>query len=310
MRDLTLDVDGPVHVVDHGGEGPPMLLVHGLAGSYLNWMDVALPLARHHHVWSLDLIGFGHTPLEGRHATIGENQQLVDRVAEHVGGGEPVLLVGNSMGGLISILEAASNPARVAGLVLVDPALPSPTGGRLSLMIAASFLVLTTPAIGTPLINARARMRGAERMVDDALALCTVDVRRIAPATRDAHVELNRWHQAQGYSSAAFVEASRSLVRWLLTTSKLEPYVQRVSAPTLLIHGDGDRLVSVRASGALAVQRPDWDFRVMTDTGHIPMMERPAEFITLVERWLDDVAPRLGAGRQPAELTPASTSRR
>lgn len=290
MSDLFLDIDGPVHVVDHGGEGPPMLMVHGLGGSHLDWMDVAPSMTRHHHVWSLDLLGFGRTPLGDRHARVDDNRALVDTVARQVGGGEPVLLMGNSMGGLISILEAAADPDLVAGLVLVDPALPSGSGGRLTVMVTTAFLVLAVPGIGGRVVGAHARLRGAERLVDDALRLCTVDVTRIRPETRAAHIELNAWRQAQDQPQRAFVEASRSLVEWLVRRERLEPHIRAVRAPTLLIHGDSDRLVSIRAAGTLATMRPDWDFRVLTDTGHIPQMERPREFVTLVDSWVQSVA--------------------
>jgi pimeloyl-ACP methyl ester carboxylesterase len=300
MADLTLDVNGPIHVVDHGGDGPPMLLVHGLGGSLLDWRDVAGPLARTHHVWSLDLIGFGRTPLAGRSATIAANQEVVDRIAEHVGGGRPVVLVGNSMGGLISIIEASRRPQRVAALVLVDPALPRTGGGRVSLMIAAAFLVMATPGVGPWLVRGRARRRGAERLVDDVLRLTTVDMSRISAETREAQIELTRWRHDQDQPDRAFVDATRSLVQWLRHPRTLENHIRRVQAPTLLVHGDHDRLVSMDAAAAVASLRPDWSFRVLANTGHIPQLERPASFVELVEGWL-------GAS-QPSELV--STSRR
>jgi pimeloyl-ACP methyl ester carboxylesterase len=299
-RELTLDVNGPIHAVDHGGEGAPMLLVHGLGGSLLNWRDVTAALARTHHVWSVDLIGFGRTPRAGREATIPNNHDVVDRVAEHVGGGQPVVLVGNSMGGLISILVASRRPERVASLVLVDPALPMARGGRVSLMIAAAFMVMRAPKVGPWLVGAHTRRRGAERLVDDVLKLCTVDMTRVSAQTREALIEQTRWRQEQDEPDRAFLEASSSLVQWLWHRDTLEKHIRRVKAPTLLIHGDHDNLVSLSASGAVASMRPDWSFRVLANTGHIPQMERPQTFVDILDSWLD--VP------QPAVV--ASTSRR
>ena len=286
MTQLTLDIDGPVNVVDHGGDGPPMLLVHGLGGSHLDWSNVAPSLARHHHVWSLDLIGFGRTPVTSRSASVSSNQRLVDRVVERIGSGQPVLLMGNSMGGLISIVEASRNPQHVSGLVLVDPALPRPRGGRPTLMVTAAFLVLATPGAGRVLMQGQARRRSAERTVDDVLKLCTFDASRIDPATREAQIELATWRQGIDQPQKAFLGASRSLVRWLIRRQTLEAHIRQVTAPTLLIHGDSDRLVALEAAAAVAVLRPDWDFRVLTDTGHVPQLERPEAFMTLVDDWL------------------------
>lgn len=277
-----------------------MLLVHGLGGSLIDWRDVAEPLARHHRAWSIDLVGFGRTPRAGRPATLQTNQGVVDRVITTLFGDEPAVLVGNSMGGLISILEAARRPERVRSLVLVDPALPAARGGHVSLMIAAAFLVMTTPRIGPWLVDGSTRRRGAERVVDDVLRLCTVDVRRISAETRDAQVELFRWRQDQDEPHRAFLEASKSLMQWLWHRETVERYIAGVRAPTLLIHGDSDNLVSLRASTKAAQLRPDWSFRVMADTGHIPQLERPRDFVDVVEGWLE-------VGQRPAR---ASTSRR
>jgi pimeloyl-ACP methyl ester carboxylesterase len=309
VADLILDLDGPVHAVDHGGEGPPMLLVHGLGGSLLDWRDVAPSLTRHHRVWSLDLIGFGRTPIENRHATVAANQRLVDVMVRHIGRGEPVLLMGNSMGGLISIVEASRRPDLISGLVLVDPALPRTRGGRLALMITAAFLVLAMPGVGEWLTQNHTRRRGAERLVDDVLELCTVDASRVNPATRAAQVELTRWRAELDDPHRAFVEASRSLTRWLLRRETLESHIRGVRAPTLLIHGESDRLVSVSAAGWAAALRPDWSLRVLADTGHVPQLERPREFVRLVEHWLDEVRP--AAARPVHSTEPAAfTSRR
>ncbi len=290
-RELTLDVNGPIHAVDHGGDGPPMLLVHGLGGSLLNWRDVSGALARTHHVWSVDLIGFGGTPRAGREATIANNHDVVAGVADHVGDGRPVVLVGNSMGGLISVLVASRRPQRVASLVLVDPALPMARGGRVPLMIAAAFMVMRAPRVGPWLVRSRSRRLGAERLVDEVLKLCTVDVSRISPETRDALVEQTKWRQEQDEPDRAFLEASSSLVQWLWHRETLERHIQRVEAPALLIHGDHDNLVSLSAAGAVAAMRPDWSFRVLANTGHIPQMERPQTFVEILEGWLEVAQP-------------------
>ncbi len=299
-RELTLDVNGPIKAVDHGGNGPPMLLVHGLGGSLINWRDVTGDLTRTHHVWSLDLIGFGRTPRAGRESTIPNNVGVVERVAEHIGGGRPVVLVGNSMGGLISVLVASRRPHSVASLVLVDAAMPTTPGGRFPLMLAAAFVVMRTPGIGAWVVRGHSRRRGAEHLVDDVLKLCTVDVSRISAETRDALVEQMTWRQEQEEPDRAFLEALSSLVQWLWHRDAVERHIRRVQAPTLLMHGDQDKLVMLSAAQGVATLRPDWTFRVLDNTGHIPMMERPREFVEVLDGWLGTA--------QPAVL--ASTSRR
>jgi len=106
MRSYTIDLDGPIHYADFGGTGPTLVLVHGLGGSYVNWLAVAPALARSGRVLALDLAGFGRTPLGERSAGVHANRVLLDRFLETVAPG-PAILVGNSMGGLVAMMEAA-----------------------------------------------------------------------------------------------------------------------------------------------------------------------------------------------------------
>ena len=120
---LQLDLDGPVYFADHGGSGRPILLIHGLGGSHVNWSAVGDTLAQHGSVRAIDLIGFGYTPPEGRSSAVDAQRDLViDYLRNHVEG--PAVVVGNSMGGLVALRVAAAAPELVDRLVLVDPALP------------------------------------------------------------------------------------------------------------------------------------------------------------------------------------------
>jgi pimeloyl-ACP methyl ester carboxylesterase len=147
-RGNVTDFDGPVHWVDFGApsELPPIVFVHGLGGSHLNWALVAPALSSNRRVVSIDLRGFGMTAGTRRNSTVHENQRLVDLFIREVIGG-PVVLVGNSMGGMISVLQTHRNPDTVAGVVLVAPALPVPTR-RPDPRIAAQFLVYSLPGVG------------------------------------------------------------------------------------------------------------------------------------------------------------------
>src|SRR5436853_6626747 len=97
-------------------------MVHGLGGNALNWMAVGPRVAETHRALAIDLAGFGQTPLFGRSATVGANAQLVhDFIATVIG--EPVVLMGNSMGGHIAIVESSTQPDWVTSMVLVDLAI-------------------------------------------------------------------------------------------------------------------------------------------------------------------------------------------
>jgi pimeloyl-ACP methyl ester carboxylesterase len=126
-RGYVSDLDGPVHWIEFGDEdasgrdGTPIVFVHGLGGSHLNWCLIGPQLAEGRRAVALDLHGFGLTPGTRATSNVHHNAMLLNRFVREVTG-TPVILVGNSMGGLISILQASAEPDTVAGLVLIDPA--------------------------------------------------------------------------------------------------------------------------------------------------------------------------------------------
>ena len=282
----TIDIDGPVHYLDYGGTGPTVVLVHGLGGSHANWLAVATELARGARVLVVDLAGFGRTPLGERSADIHANRLLLDRFLAAVVG-EPAILIGNSMGGLLVMIEAALAPERVAGLVLVAPAQPRPSGTWIDGRVAALFTLYALPVLGEVVLGWRARRLGPAGVVSSTLALCCVDPARIPAPVVEAHVALARERlERMPWANQAFLEAARSLIVALARRSWFTEVVGQIDAPTLLIQGDGDRLVSAAASRQLAAMRPDWTFEAWTDVGHVPQLELPARFVASVQHWM------------------------
>ncbi len=88
-KSRTADLGGPVHWVDYGGADggagrPPLVLVHGLGGSHLNWDLLAPHLTPHARVVALDLPGFGRSEPGDRRATVHENVAVLDRFLTEV----------------------------------------------------------------------------------------------------------------------------------------------------------------------------------------------------------------------------------
>ena len=164
-----VDVDGlPVHWVDFGGpeDAPLAVCVHGLGGSFVNWMALAPRLTDRYRVVALDLAGNGRTPIAGRHADIRSNRRLIDGFLNAADGiaGRPVTLIGNSMGGLLSMLQAARHPETVERLVLVDPAVPPPKNQLpRDPRFLASFMFMATPFVGERLMLRRGKRVHARR---------------------------------------------------------------------------------------------------------------------------------------------------
>jgi len=194
--------------------------------------------------------------------------------------------MGNSMGGYLSLAEAAAEPGRVASLVLVNAAVPMAPGARVDPRTFALFAGLTLPFVGEALLRRRAR-RGPEQSVRDTLALCCVDSSRVTRDVFDAHVALARERATYGaVTRRDFLEAQRSLLGHLVLRRRFRRMVAGIRASALIIQGERDRLVQLESARALAAARPDWRFEVLEDVGHVPQLEAPDRFLAIVEPWL------------------------
>jgi len=282
-----LDVDGSwVHTVEWRPAAethPPVVLVHGLGGSVVNWWltGPALASALGARTIAVDLIGFGRTRTDGRTASLGVNGRMVAGVLDRIG---PATLVGNSMGGAIAVGVAARRPELVTGLVLVDPALPRPPGTFDQWQTVVRFAGLTVPMLATPVVAARMRRMGPVGIVDGTMGLSMRDASTLDPDVRTRMIELATQRAAMGGESPrAYTQAAASLVRYV--TGPMRRDVEAVGAPTLLVHGTRDRLVPVSFARAVARSRPDWALAELDGCGHVPQLERPAELTGLISGW-------------------------
>jgi len=284
VRHRVAGVGGPVHYLDFGGSGSPALLVHGLGGNALNWMAVGPEIAKTHRTLALDLAGFGQTPLFGRAATVASNARLVHDFIEQVIGA-PVLLIGNSMGGHIAVIEAATHPTNVATMVLVDPAIPGVHVTRPEPMMLGVIAALSIPGLAQTLVDRRSRTLGAEQLVRRTLELVCADPDRVPREVVEAHVSLTREREHLGRQNArAFIQATRS-IGFRMADPRFWARVAAVKAPTLVIHGSMDRLIPLAAARELKRRRDDWTLEVLEGVGHVPMMETPGRFMDALRSW-------------------------
>ena len=286
----TVDLGGPVHYVDFGGEaeGPTVVLVHGLGGSHLNWDLLAPLLSPHARVLALDLPGFGRSEPGERRATVQANVAVLDRFLSEVAGG-PVVLVGNSMGGMISILETAANPEAVSGLALVDPALPGPRRA-LDPVVALNFALYALPFVGERYLWLRRVRHSPLARVRQLLQLCGVDPDTVAPEVVDRSVALLEARQDVAGMDRAFLAAARSVLRVLADPRQYRTAMASVRVPVLLVHGDRDRLVSVAAARDAARRHPHWRYVELAGVGHVPQLQAPDVVAKEILSWLEETA--------------------
>jgi pimeloyl-ACP methyl ester carboxylesterase len=293
-RAHRLEIDGVrVNAVDwhparDAVDAPPVLLVHGLGANTVSWLPFGQLLADRlgTTVTAIDLIGFGRTRAPDRPATLATNRELVEAVLDERG--DATIVVGNSMGGLIGAGVAARRPDLVAALVLVDPALP---WGRVGPAVAwrlARLTPLMAPSVGRRAVSARARLIGPARLVDLTLDLCIADRSRLDPLLRQRLVLLAAERYAYPEAAAGYADAARSLFREL-GNGAADRHFAAASArcPTLLVHGELDRLVPVGLAREATDRHRTIDLDVLVGVGHAPQMEVPDQLVEVVATWLD-----------------------
>jgi pimeloyl-ACP methyl ester carboxylesterase len=288
-RNHTVDLGGPVHYVDFGGaeDGPIMVLVHGLGGSHLNWELLAPRLTPHARVVAIDLPGFGRSEPGERPATVPANVTVLERFVNTVTG-TPVVLVGNSMGGMISILLAARAPDLADGLVLLDPALPQPVD-LAHLPTGVFFGAYALPLVGERLVDLRRRRLGPRATVYGTLRLCGVDPAQLPPDLVERSVALVRDRSDVAGMDRAFLSATRSLLWALVRSRTYHDAMASIAVPVLLVHGDRDRLVPVSAARAAARRHPNWRYVEFRGVGHVPQLQIPDLLAEHVLDWLFDL---------------------
>ncbi|WP_320778293.1 alpha/beta hydrolase [Streptomyces sp. CRN 30] len=251
---------------------PPALYVHGLGGSSQNWSALMPLLDELVDSEALDLPGFGDSPPpdDGDYSITGHARSVI-RYLDGAGRG-PVHLFGNSMGGAIATRVAAVRPDLVRTLTLVSPALPEirvqrsavPTGLLALPGVAALFTRLT-------------KQWTAEQRVRGVTALCYGDPGRVTPeGFRNAVEEMERRLQLP-YFWNAMAGSARGIVNAYTLGGQhgLWRQAERVLAPTLLVYGGRDQLVSYRMAQRAARAFRDSRLVTLPDAGHVAMMEYP-----------------------------------
>jgi pimeloyl-ACP methyl ester carboxylesterase len=254
---------------------PTAVYVHGLGGSATNWTDLAGQLSGFTPGLSLDLPGFGRSvPPRDFDFSIPAHADAVARFIRGLGVG-PVHLFGNSMGGAISMNVAADHPDLVRTLTLVSPAVPDlrPYTSRVS---DARLIFAYAPLIGAGVRRSIAADPYDMRVVR-LMKLCFAEPDRIPQSRKDdAAAELAE-RERMAWANPAIARSTVGLFRsWLVPRARsMWTLAPRIKAPTLVVWGAADKLVTARKAPRTARLIPRARLLVLPRTGHVAQMERP-----------------------------------
>ncbi|MEU9095189.1 alpha/beta fold hydrolase [Streptomyces sp. NPDC087901] len=264
---------------------PPALFVHGLGGSSQNWTALMPLLQDVLDSEALDLPGFGDSPPpdDGNYSVTGHARAVI----RFLDAGErgPVHLFGNSLGGAVATRVAAVRPDLVRTLTLISPALPE---------IRVQWSAAPTALLAVPgIVSLFARMtRGwsAEERTRGVMALCYGDPARVsAEGFRNAVAEMER-RLALPYFWDAMARSARGIVDAYTLGGQHGLWRQagRVLAPTQLVYGGRDRLVSHRMARRASAAFRDARLLTLPDAGHVAMMEYPEAVAQAFRELLDE----------------------
>lgn len=255
------------------GAGPDTILfVHGLSGSWQNWLEQLPAFAGAYRVVALDLPGFGDSPMPPWDISIEAYGGLLHDFCEAIGI-EACAVVGNSMGGFVAAEAVVREQGRFDRLVLVSAAGVSSAQLRKEPTEALGRVVAAAAPMG---------LRWQQR------ALLRPRLRRLA-FQQIAHWPLRLrpellWEQfVHGAAKPGFVPALTGLAGYDLL-DRLED----VDLPTLVVWGRDDRIVPAEDAAGYARRLRNSRTVILADTGHVPMLERPVRFNRLLEAFLEE----------------------
>lgn len=259
LKKKRITVDGITWPYLEGGPrgAETIVLVHGFGANKDHWTQYAAHLTKDYHVISPDLPGFGESTDDP--ALSYHTQKQADRLRKFLKalGVESFHIAGNSMGGMIALRYVFSYPEDLLSLTLYNNA----------------------GVVGTQ----QSEMEIAYEKGENPLAITSVeDVDRFMKFIAHVPVSLPTVFKKQLFKDAKAREVlhNKILFEELGAEALESPFVDRfgeIKTPTLVIWGRYDRVLNVTCADVLSEAIPGCECAIMEDTGHVPMIERPAE---------------------------------
>lgn len=259
LESREVDISGFRIAYLEGGEGEPLILVHGMGANKDEWNRVADQLTPHHRVIALDLPGFGDSdkPYDAGYLT-SDQVHYLHQFVEALGLG-PIHLGGNSMGGRVAAAYAAAYPEGVESLWLMAPA----------------GVVSAQPS------ELASRLQQGERVP------LVVRDREDLEASLELTTEQPPYYP--GPVKEAFAQAARDnyrLHKRIMTElmqeyrgQPLENIVADLSVPTRIVWGEEDKVFHYSSAAVLHKLIHDSSVLLLPGTGHLPMIEAPEDLV-------------------------------
>jgi pimeloyl-ACP methyl ester carboxylesterase len=256
------------------GEGPDVVLIHGLGGAKSSFLDAAAALSADFRVHALDLPGFGASgkPLRAPY-NAGWFADVVLRTMDALGV-RRAHIAGNSMGGRVALELGLRAPERVGGLVLLCPAV------AFIKRALHPVVRLLRPELGL------LPHRFTRGMVEDHLWSLFADPDAIDPEIADVIVDEFQRIYASAGGRLGFLSAARNIyLDAPFGRNGFYPRLSRLEPPALFVWGTHDPLISAAFAGHVRRWLPDAEQIVLQGCGHVPQVERAEQTAGIMRRF-------------------------
>ncbi len=274
LPDRFIDVKGiKTRYWAAGDKGSAVVLVHGLGGFIENWMYNIMPLAAAHRVYALDLLGFGQTQ---KTPLVRDIKILIDFIKDFMQTLEVprAALVGNSLGGGLSLQFALEYPEMVEKLVLADTA-------GMGREVCPDFRFCAIPVLNSLFVKQK---KGSKSGI---IARLVYDPAVITQEFADLSYKYNSGEGAVKALLSALTSGLNILGQKSSLTRPLLDKLGAIKVPTLIIWGKQDAIIPVSHAHIAAQKIPGARLEIFDKCGHIPMYEQPDKFNQLVLEFLD-----------------------
>ena len=256
--------DQQIHAVEEGHPNRQVvLLIHGWSSSWYAMSPLLGLLSQRFRVIAIDLPGYGASPSLPERATIPAYADALADFVERVTDG-PVVLVGHSMGGMISLTMALCYPALVERMVLIGPTISGRLSRHINLLVSP-INMLERFGLGSLLVSTTER---AMMGITDRLMRPASFAERTGITEKDyIRLRADARRPGQGRVRAECFFAMRE--------NDLRGRLGQVEAPALVLWGAEDNTVPLRDAGVVADEWPTADLRIIPKAGHWPHFETP-----------------------------------
>ncbi len=252
-----------LHVTEDGKPKRQLaLLIHGWSSSWFA-MSPLIPLFnRRFRCMAVDLPGYGESPRGPERASIKGYADLLADLIRQVSPNQPVILVGHSMGGMISLTLALEYPELVERLILLCPTI----SGNLSFFIN----FYTAPVVILEWIPIFDLLGG---LLEPYVIGLADRIMRPASFAARSGVSMEDYHRLREDARRPGQGRIRAECFWAMRNGDLRGKLRQIKAPSLVLWGMEDNTVPLRDASALASEWPDVDLRILPKVSHWPQFE-------------------------------------